>query len=67
MLHNIVHATMITYSHNDTKILTVKIVKLTDHANACKSLTNFEYEVNEMTENGNCWSPSSSQTCYCQG
>ena len=27
-------------------------MKLTDHANAYNSLTNFEYEVNEMTGNG---------------
>ena len=28
----------------------IKVVKLTDHANACNSLTNFEY--GELTKNG---------------
>ena len=31
-----------------------KIVKLINHNYAYNSLTNFEYEVNEMTGNGNC-------------
>ena len=37
---------------NPPKIKVEKIVKLTDHANACNSLTKFEYEVRELTRNG---------------
>ena len=47
-------------SHSGTKLqksdkikLNRKFVKLIDHNNANNSLTNFEYQVNEMTGNGN--------------
>ena len=36
---------------NPPKFKFEKIVKLTDHANACNSLTKFEY--GELTRNGN--------------
>ena len=46
---------VITGSWNKIKlIITKKIVKLNYHTNAYNSLTNFEYEVNETTGNGNC-------------
>ena len=35
------------------KIRLKKFVKLFDHTHVCSSLTNFEYEVNEMTGKGN--------------
>ena len=47
--------------HNETKLQksaknpVKKIVKLTGHNNAHNNLTNFEYQGNETTGNGNYW------------
>ena len=46
-------ATVVPNCKNLPKIKPKKLVKLIDHTNVYNSLTNFEYQVNEITGNGN--------------